>query len=60
VCLPDYLRTRKERREATSPLHMNEYTLTDEMTQANIRDAHEHFGEEVSSIRAVWHVNAIP
>ena len=34
------------------PIHNEtDYTLTDEMTQHIIRDAHEHFGEEVRSIR---------
>src|SRR5262252_9173387 len=28
-----------------------DYTLTDDMTQQIIRDAHEHFGEEVRAIR---------
>ena len=37
---------------ASIPVHNEtEYTLTDEMTQQIIRDAQEHFGEEVSSIR---------
>ena len=37
---------------ARIPIH-NEtgYTLTDDMTQQIIRDAHEHFGEEVRAIR---------
>jgi hypothetical protein len=28
-----------------------DYTLTDDMMQQIIRDTHEHFGEEVRSIR---------
>src|SRR2546428_4570127 len=28
-----------------------DYTLTDDMTQHIIRDAHDHFGEEVHAIR---------
>jgi len=37
---------------ASIPIH-NEtaYTITDDMTQQIIRDAHEHFGEEVRAIR---------
>src|SRR5215813_15346364 len=37
---------------ASIPIH-NEtaYTITDDMTQQIIRDAQEHFGEEVRSIR---------
>src|SRR5262250_2325423 len=37
---------------ASIPIH-NEtaYTLTDDITQQIIRDAHEHFGEEVRAIR---------
>jgi hypothetical protein len=34
------------------PIHSEtDYPLTDDMTQHIIRDAHEHFGEEVRSIR---------
>jgi hypothetical protein len=34
------------------PIHNEtDYTLTDDMTQHIIRDAHDHFGEEVRSIR---------
>jgi hypothetical protein len=34
------------------PIHNEtDYTLTDAMTQHIIRDAHEHFGEEVRAIR---------
>jgi hypothetical protein len=40
---------------ASIPIHNEtEYTLTDEMTQQIIRDAQEHFGEEVSSIRVQY------
>jgi hypothetical protein len=37
---------------ASIPIH-NEtaYTLTDDITQQIIGDAHEHFGEEVRAIR---------
>jgi len=34
------------------PIHNEtDYTLTDDMTQHIIRDAHDHFGEEVHAIR---------
>jgi hypothetical protein len=37
---------------ASIPIHNEtDYTLTDDMTQHIIRDAQEHFGEEVRSIR---------
>ena len=37
---------------ASIPIHNEtDYTLTDAMTQHILRDAHEHFGEEVRSIR---------
>jgi hypothetical protein len=37
---------------ARIPIHNEtDYTLTDDMTQQIIRDAQEHFGEEVRSIR---------
>src|SRR5215470_7016946 len=37
---------------ASIPIHNEtDYTLTDDMTQYIIRDAHEHFGEEVRAIR---------
>jgi hypothetical protein len=37
------------------PMHNEtEYTLTDEMTQQITRDAQEHFGEEVRSIRVQY------
>lgn len=37
------------------PIHNEtEYTLTDEMTKQIIRDAQEHFGEEVHSIRVQY------
>jgi len=37
---------------ASIPIHNEtDYTLTEAMTQQIIRDAQEHFGEEVSSIR---------
>jgi len=37
---------------ASIPIHdETEYTLTDDMTQQIIRDAQEHFGEEVRAIR---------
>ena len=37
---------------ASVPIHNEtDYTLTDDMTQQIIRDAQEHFGEEVRSIR---------
>ena len=37
---------------ARIPIHNEtDYTLTDDMTQQIIRDAHEHFGEEVCAIR---------
>ena len=37
---------------ASIPIHNEtDYTLTDDMMQYIIRDAHEHFGEEVRSIR---------
>jgi hypothetical protein len=37
---------------ANIPIHNEtDYTLTDDMTQYIIRDAQEHFGEEVRSIR---------
>ena len=40
---------------ASIPIHNEtEYPLTDEMTQQIIRDAQEHFGEEVSSIRVQY------
>jgi len=40
---------------ASIPIHNEtEYTLTDEMTQQIIRDAQEHFGEEVRSIRVQY------
>ena len=37
---------------ASIPIHNEtDYTLTNDMTQQIIRDAHDHFGEEVRSIR---------
>ena len=37
---------------ASIPIHNEtDYTLTDDMTQHIIRDAQEHFGEEVHAIR---------
>jgi len=34
------------------PIHNEtDYALTDDMTQHIIRDAHDHFGEEVHAIR---------
>src|SRR6266568_8892533 len=37
---------------ASIPIHNEtDYTLTDDITQQIIRDAHEHFGEEVRAIR---------
>lgn len=37
---------------ANIPIHNEtDYTLTDEMTQYIVRDAQEHFGEEVQAIR---------
>src|SRR5437660_928235 len=37
---------------ARIPIHNEtDYTLTDDITQQIIRDAHEHFGEEVRAIR---------
>jgi hypothetical protein len=37
---------------ASIPIHNEtDYMLTDDMTQQIIRDAQEHFGEEVRSIR---------
>ena len=40
---------------ASIPMHNEtEYTLTDEMTQQITRDAQEHFGEEVRSIRVQY------
>jgi hypothetical protein len=37
---------------ASIPIHNEtDYTLTDDMTQQIIRDAHDHFGEEVRAIR---------
>src|SRR5438552_14556404 len=40
---------------ASIPIHNEtEYTLTDEMTKQIIRDAQEHFGEEVRSIRVQY------
>ena len=40
---------------ASIPMHNEtEYTLTDEMTQQIARDAQEHFGEEVRSIRVQY------
>src|SRR2546423_13190234 len=37
---------------ARIPIHNEtDYTLTDDMTQQIIRDAQEHFGEEVHAIR---------
>jgi hypothetical protein len=37
---------------ASIPIHNEtDYTLTDDMTQHIIRDAHDHFGEEVRAIR---------
>jgi len=37
---------------ASIPIHNEtDYTLTEAMTQQIIRDAHEHFGEEVHAIR---------
>jgi hypothetical protein len=40
---------------ASIPIHNEtEYTLTDEMTQQITRDAQEHFGEDVRSIRVQY------
>ena len=40
---------------ASIPIHNEtEYALTDDMTQQIIRDAQEHFGEEVRSIRVQY------
>ena len=40
---------------ASIPIHNEtEYTLTDDMTKQIIRDAQEHFGEEVHSIRVQY------
>ena len=40
---------------ASIPMHNEtEYTLTDEITQQITRDAQEHFGEEVRSIRVQY------
>ena len=40
---------------ATIPIHNEtEYTLTDDMTKQIIRDAQEHFGEDVRSIRVQY------
>jgi hypothetical protein len=40
---------------ASIPIHNEtEYPLTDEMTQQIIRDAQEHFGEKVGSIRVQY------
>jgi hypothetical protein len=40
---------------ANIPIHNEtEYTLTDEMAAQIIRDAHEHFGEEVRAIRVQY------
>jgi len=40
---------------ASIPMHNEtEYTLTDEMTQQIARDAQEHFGEDVRSIRVQY------
>jgi len=40
---------------ASIPIHNEtEYTLTDDMTKQIIRDAQEHFGEEVRSIRVQY------
>src|SRR5438132_13526600 len=37
---------------ASIPIHNEtDYTLTDDMMQHILRDAHEHFGEEVRAIR---------
>ena len=37
---------------ASIPIHNEtDYTLTDDMTQHILRDAHDHFGEEVYAIR---------
>src|SRR6266545_1762186 len=37
---------------ASIPIHNEtDYTLTDDMTQHILRDAHDHFGEEVHAIR---------
>src|SRR3989442_12525503 len=37
---------------ASIPIHNEtDYTLTDDMTQHILRDAHDHFGEEVRAIR---------
>src|SRR5437868_13619149 len=37
------------------PIHNEtDYTLTDDMTQQIIRDAQEHFGEDVRSIRVQY------
>ena len=40
---------------ASIPIHNEtEYTLTDDMTKQMIRDAQEHFGEDVRSIRVQY------
>jgi hypothetical protein len=40
---------------ASIPIHNEtEYTLTDDITKQIIRDAQEHFGEEVSAIRVQY------
>src|SRR5262245_63412148 len=40
---------------ASIPIHNEtEYTLTDDMTKQIIRDAQEHFGEDVRSIRVQY------
>jgi len=43
---------------ATIPIHNEtEYTLTDDMTKQIIRDAQEHFGEDVRSIRVQYGID---
>ena len=42
----------EEHRDGGIPIYNEtDYTLTDDMTQHIIRDAHDHFGEEVHAIR---------
>ena len=43
---------------ASIPIHNEtEYTLTDDMTKQIIRDAQEHFGEDVRSIRVQYGID---
>jgi hypothetical protein len=55
VCLRWVLPWKRSVAMASIPIHNEtEYTLTDDMTKQIIRDAQEHFGEEVRSIRVQY------